>query len=179
MTTPATPVWLPTRLQFGGDWEIFVRELYAIFGRDFKINSPRFRALPVWHNRRIDPGDKYGFEEGFWHLVTRDQLIYNRQTRRNEKKRLPELDRAGRLPWARPIIDHETAGDVLAWEFDEATKWGMVVRTYIWLKDHDYVVILERQQRRHGAIYMLVTSFYLDYEAKRRDLMSRYDRRRR
>lgn len=54
----------------------------------------------------------------------------------------------------------------------------MVVRTYIWLKDHDYVVILERQQKRQGVVYMLVTSFHLDFEAKRRDLMSRYERRR-
>ena len=177
MTTPAMPDWLPPNLPFDGDWKVFVRALYIVFERDFKTNLPILRTLPIWHDRRVLP-DGDGKEEGFWHLVTRDQWVYNRTTRRNEKQRLPELNRAGRLPWARPIIDHETTPDVLAWEFDEVTKRGMVVRTYIWLKDHDYVVILERQQKRQGVVYMLVTSFHLDFEAKRRDLMSRYERRR-
>src|ERR1039458_3967837 len=175
---PAPPAWLPPFIPFGGDWNVFVRALYIIFERDFKNHWPRFRTFPVWHDRRVDPTDNYGFEEGFWHLVTRDQLVYDRQTRRNEKERLPDLDRAGRLPWAKPIIEHETAIEILAWDFDEATKWGTTVRTYVWLKNHDYVVILERQQKQRGDIFMLVTSFYVDHEAKRRDLQSRYERRR-
>jgi hypothetical protein len=59
-----------------------------------------------------------------------------------------------------------------------ATKRGIAVRTYVWLKDHDYVVVLERQQKNKGDVFMLITSFYLDFEAKRRDLQSRYERRR-
>ncbi|MBI2928195.1 MAG: hypothetical protein HYY24_21205 [Verrucomicrobia bacterium] len=175
---PAPPAWLPPFIPFGGDWNVFVRALYIVFERDFKNRWPNFRTFPVWHNRRVDPDDDYGFEEGFWHLVTRDQMVYNRQTRRDEKERLPDLDRAGRLPWAKPIIEHETAVEMLAWDFDEATKWGTVVRTYVWLKDRDYVVILERQQRDRGDVFMLVTSFLLDFEGKRRDLQSRYERRR-
>lgn len=174
---PAPPAWLPPFIPFGGDWRTFVGALHIIFTRDFKNRWPRFRTFPVWHDRRVLP-DGDGKEEGFWHLVTRDQMVYNRQTRRNEKERLPELDRAGRLPWAKPIIEHETAVEMLAWDFDEATRWGTVVRTYVWLKDHDYVVVLERQKKDKGDVFMLVTSFLLDFEGKRRDLQSRYDRRR-
>ena len=175
---PAKPGWLPPHIPFNGDWDTFVKALYIIFDRDFKKVWPRFRTFPVWYNRWIDPEDKLHFEEGFWHLVTRDQMVYNRQARRNEKERLPELDRAGRLPWAKPIIEHETAVEILAWDFDDATKWGTVVRTYVWLKNHDYVVVLERQKKDKGDVFMLITSFLLDFEGKRRDLQSRYERRR-
>jgi len=39
-------------------------------------------------------------------------------------------------------------------------------------------VILERQKKDKGDVFMLITSFYSDYEGKRRDLQSRYERRR-
>ena len=176
--TRAVPTWLPPFLPFDGDWNIFVRALYIIFERDFKRRWPVFRTCPVWHNRWVDPNDSYRFEEGFWHLVTRDEFVYNPKMRRNEKERLPEFDRAGRLPWAKPIIENETAAEMLTWDFDEATKYGPAVRTYVWLKDHDYVVVLERRQKPKGDVFMLITSFYVDFEAKRRDLQSRYERRR-
>lgn len=173
-----TPPWLPPIVPFTGNWDVFIRTLYAIFEIDFKKPWLHFRTFPVWHDRRIDPKDKYGFEEGFWHLVSRDEWVWNPKLRRKEKERLPELDRASRLPWGRPIIEHETVVEVLAWDFDEATKWGTAVRTYIWLKDHDYVVILERRQKNKGDVFILVTSFLVDFEGKRRDLQSRYERRR-
>jgi len=116
-------------------------------------------------------------EEGFWHLVTRDQWGWNRTTRSKEKERLPELNRAGRLPWARPIIDHECDDVVFVWDFEEETRDRSTVRTYAWLREHDYVVILERQAKEKGDIYMLVTSFLVEHESKRRDLQSRYERR--
>ena len=148
---PAPPRWLPAAIPFAGDWNAFVTALYAVFTRDFKGTWPRFRACPVWHDRRVLP-DGDGKEEGFWHLVTRDQWVFNLQSRRDEKERLPDLDRASRVPWARPIVEHEADGSVLVWEFDEVANRGPVVRTYVWLKDHDYVVILERQTREKGDI---------------------------
>lgn len=174
--TDAPPAWLPAAIPFAGDWRNFVETLYAIFSRDFKGRWPQFRSRPVWHDRRVfDDGD--GKEEGFWHLVTRDQWVWDSRTRRNEKERLPELDRAGRVPWARPIIEHETDVAVLAWDFEEATKRGTTVRTYVWLTKYDYVVILERQAKEKGDIFQLITSFLVDHAAKRADLGSRYERR--
>jgi len=178
VAAPATPAWLPPFIPFGGDWDIFVRALHIVFEQDFKNRWPRFRTFPVWHDRRIDPEDKHRFEEGFWHLVSRDEWVWNPKSRRKEKERLPELNRAGRLPWARPIIEHETVVEVVTWDFDEETRKGSVVRTYVWLRNHDYVVILERQQKQKGDVFMLVTSFLVDFEAKRRDLQRRYERRR-
>ena len=174
---PAKPAWLPPHIPFNGDWKVFVGAIYLVFTRDFKGTWPRFRTLPVWHDRRVlDDGD--GKEEGFWHLVQKDQWIYNPKTRRKEKERLPEFDRAGRLPWARPIIEHEIADGVKVWDYDDETPRGKAVRTYVWLENHDYVVIIERQKKDRGDVFMLITSFHLDFDGTRRDLQSRYERRR-
>lgn len=174
MTAPSRPDWLPDHVPFAGDWDAFVRTLYAIFEVDFKQRAPRFRSLPVWHDRRIEEGDRYRFEEGFWHLVTKDEWVYNRATRRKEKGRLPEFDRAGRLPWAKPIIVNSHEEIVVAWDYEDETSRGKVVRSYLWLRDFDFVVILERQTAREREIYKIITSFHVCYEAKRRDLESRY-----
>ena len=174
--TNTPPGWLPAIIPFDGDWKQFVADLYAVFTQDFKEQTPRFRSSPVWHDRRVF-ADGDGKEEGFWHLVTRDQWVWNARTRKNEKERLPELDRGSRLPWARPIIEHESDASVQVWDFDEATKRGNKLRTYVWLKDWDYVVILERQSKDRGDVFMLITSFQLDHEGKRHDLESRYARR--
>ena len=177
MTALARPAWLPDHVPFAGDWDAFVRTLYAIFESDFKHGRPRFQARPIWHDQCINRADSYRFEEAFWHLVTRDQWLYNPKTRRKEKERLPELDRAARLPWAKPITDNAATKEVLVWEFEDETRSGKIARTYLWLQEFHYVVILERQPKSKGDIFMLITSFYVDVPAKRKDLESRYERR--
>jgi hypothetical protein len=177
-SAPVPPTWLPSIIPFGGDWDTFVRSVYDVFTRDFKRCPPRFRSVAVWHDQRVDSTDKYKFEEGFWHLVTRDQLVWDPKTRQNRKQRLTDIQRAERVPWARPIIGNERAAGVVAWDFDHDSKRGHSVRTYIWLKEHDYVVILEKQIKQKCAVFMLITGFYVRHEGDRRDLQSRYDRRR-
>lgn len=171
------PDWLPGPISFNGEWTAFIRTLYAVFETDIKRGSPRFRGRPVWYNRRLEADDPHRFEEGFWHLVTRDQWVHDSKTNRKIKERLPDLDRAARLPWVKPIIDHEAAPDVVAFDFEDETRKGAVIRTYLWLRNWDYVVIFEKQPKAKGDIYMLVTSFLVDIPAKRTDLQSRYDRR--
>lgn len=177
MTAPERPDWLPDHVPHSGDWEAFIRTLYAVFESDFKHSAPRFLSLPVWHDRRIEAEDRYRFEEGFWHLVTKDEWVYNRTTRRKEKVRVPEFDRASRLPWAKPVIVNSHEKTVIAWDYEDETSRGRVVRSYLWLKDFDFVVILERQTARERKIYKLITSFHVCYEAKRKDLERRYAQR--
>ena len=178
MTVPTpAPAWLPNHVPFPGDWNSFVRTLYAIFEMDFKVATQRFRDRPLWHDRRIFSDDPFGYEEGFWHLVTSDQWRYDPKHRRKVKERLPEIARAERLPWARPITRNEADAKVVVWDFEDETTRGKAIRTYLWLKDWDYVVILERQYKAKGDIFMLITSFYVDRPSKRKDLESRYARR--
>jgi hypothetical protein len=82
------------------------------------------------------------------------------------------------LPWGRPTIENENAPEIVVWNFDEETRKGKkVVRTYLWIKQWDYAVVLERQEKSWGAIFMLITAFPVDIPAKRIDLESRYNRR--
>lgn len=177
MSDDERPAWLPAVVPFSGNWDAFIRTLYAIFEADFKRGAPRFRSRPVWFNNFVETDDSYRFEEGFWHLVTRDQWVWNPKTRQKEKERLPEFDRAGRVPWARPIIEHAQDAAVLVWDSEEPSKkGGIVIRTYLWLEPHQYVVVLQRKERERGDVFNLVTSFFVDSH-KSSDLRSRYDRR--
>ena len=171
------PGWLPDPVSFYGNWDSFVRTLYVVFETDFKHGYPRYRSRPIWHDRRVESGDSYGYEEGFWHLVTKDEWVWNSATRHKEKTRLPELDRAARLPWTKPAIDNDSVPEVLTWDFEQNVRNRNVTRTYIWLKQYDFVVVLERQAKRRGDIFMLITSFHVDHGGKRNDLESRYKRR--
>jgi len=54
---------------------------------------------------------------------------------------------------------------------------AQIVRTYLWLKQLDYVVILERQVKERGDIFMLITTFLVDAPGKHANLESRYQRR--
>lgn len=178
-TMPNTPPsWLPDKLDFDGNWEKFQSALYAVFTADFKSSSLRFRGCPVWYIRRVDLADNpHGYEEGFWHLVTRDDFVYVPEKRCKEKQRLPDIERARHLPWGRPTVVHEFKQEVLVWDFDEETRRGKTVRTYLWLKDFDYTVILERQAKERGDIFMLITTFFVDAPGKKANLESRYARR--
>ncbi len=169
------PVWLPDYIPFKGDWKRFIRTLYAIFETDFKRSKPSYKGRMVWHDRRKDSTDGFGFEEGFWHLTTKDEWIYDPQIRKERKERVPDLPRSERLPWCRPMIDHSGDASVLTWEYEE--KNGQV-RTYIWLRKHDYVAILRpRKTRDYGTVWMLVTAFFLDYRNARTNMQLKYERR--
>jgi hypothetical protein len=150
-----------------------------LFSIDFKSGTLRFRGCPVWYDRRIDKSDSHGYEEGFWHLVSRDEAVWNPSKRCKEKQRFPDIERACHLPWGRPIVEHEGASEVVVWAFEEVTRRGSIVRTYLWLKRWDYVVVLERQVKGRGDIFMLITAFLVDVPAKRIDLESRFNRRKR
>ena len=171
------PEWLPDEVPYTGNWDAFVRTLYAIFEADFKYGRPKYLNCPIWYDKRIEADDSYGFEEAFWHLITKDKWVWNPMIRKKEKQRLPEFDRASKMPWTKPVIDHDTDNTVLSWNFEDETKRGTAIRTYIWLKEFEFVVILQRQQKRFGDIFMLITSFYVDAASKQKDLERRYERR--
>lgn len=178
MPITSQPAWLPDKLPYDGNWGKFLKALYAVFTADFKRGYLRFRGCPLWHIRRVYNEDNpHGYEEGFWHLVTRYEFVWVPAKRCKEKQRLPDIERARRLPWGRPTVEHEIEPEVLVWDFDEETRRGKVVRTYLWVRDCHYAVILERQTKGIGEIFMLITAFLVDIPAKRADMESRYERR--
>jgi len=67
------------------------------------------------------------------------------------------------LPWVKPLIEHPSESEVLPWDYEEGDR---KIKTYIWFKDHDFVVIMKKYpdgKRR------LITSFYVDEPFKRKD----------
>jgi hypothetical protein len=150
------PAWLPGMQDCSGVWADVVVILFAVFDNDFRSASPRFQGLPIWWDRRIEIGEKY--EEGFWHLITRDDPLAGR---------VPDFRRAERLPWCQPTLRHDTEPEVSIWSYKEG---GGQIRTYVWLRDFDYVVILQRRSTRRGDVMVLVTAYYVDGPSSRRSL---------
>lgn len=158
-----TPVWLPPIINVNGEWSNILRILYNVFTRDFIHGKPKLENVPVWwDNRKID--DIY--EEGFWHLITKFDYTIN--------QRLPDPRRAERLPWCAPIIDFSNDSVLKVWDYLESNNR---VRTYIWLVDGDYVVILEKKKKRVGLIAFLVTAFHVDGPSSKRNLKRKFEKK--
>jgi hypothetical protein len=153
------PGWLPEIINCSGEWHTTLAGLHAIFTRDFIQGQPRLRGKRVWWDCRRDPG---GYEEGFWHLISRSDGTTG--------DRIPDYRRAERLCWCRPVIDHAEDPEVKSWNADHQGK----VREYLWLPEEDYVVVLTQRDSRTS---ILVTAYCLDGESSRRKLRRSYDNR--
>jgi hypothetical protein len=151
---PDTPAWLPPMASCDGEWSQVLPMLWGIFERDFETGHPRFQGLPVWWDKRVLPGGSY--PEGFWHLITRDCS--------RTDDRLPDFRRAERLPWCKPTITNESQPEALVFDCPHKNT----LRTYVWLRDADYFVVLEKRKHRRGEIAFLITAFHVDGERTRR-----------
>ena len=124
--------------------------LYGIFEKDFILSKTTFLGKKVVFDNRIIDGK---YPEGFWHLITRTDHKENEQ-------RLPDLKRAKRLPWIKPIIEQYKESEIKSWHNLEATNKGEAFNEvyYLWYEEGHYLVILK--ERKHG--YFLATSFYVN-----------------
>jgi hypothetical protein len=156
------PEWLPPQVLFGGDWHAFSNVLYSVFERDFKsYPKPEFRGHVVFHDNRHLESDR---EEGYWHVTTKRDP--------NTGDRFPDIERSKRLTWIRPIIEHPDDASVRC--FDRVEGRGKV-RTYLWLFEWDFVVVLEKQDRGSRKIARLITAYCVEGEWSRRRLQQKYD----
>ena len=158
------PLWLPELLSISGEPSEIIDTLYATFRRDFKNGRPVFRSLPVWWDRRTIEDSR---DEGFWHIVTQKDHATG--------YRLLDNCRAKRLAWARAAIDNAGCQDVTVFDYVEG---DCRARTYLWIKDADYVVILEEQIRDRPIAYRLITAFCLDGPKRRAAMQRKCDDRR-
>jgi hypothetical protein len=156
--------WLPEIVSVDGEWNEVLSRLYRIFEQDFKETERTFNRMKVWWDRRVAKGERY--EEGFWHLITKDQT--------KSKDRLFDPRRAERLPWCGPTISHSSDDRAKVWDFKESNGR---IRTYIWLGDWDYVVILQKRKHRKGMIAFLITAFYVDGDSTRRNVRLKFEKR--
>jgi hypothetical protein len=155
--------WLPPMFSVSPWTEQTFEELYAVFRRDLLLARVTYRGFNVWFYCERDRGK----EEIFWHLTHREDKS------QDPPVRLPDLRRCERLPWVRPMIVRcpDTASQLFDWDHKEGNG---DIKTYIWLKDLDFVVIMKKLgdgQRR------LITSFYLDYEHQRQKMQKKWTKR--
>lgn len=151
--------WLPKELDIScGTFREIIQILYAIFEKDIKYGQLKYQGCKVGFSRKVKP-DGLGYEEIFWHLVTREDKI--------TAERYLDYRRAEKLPWIKAMIKHQNDACLKVWDYQEGSiKKG--VRTYIWLENWDFVVILQKIQRTKVAIYNIITSFHLDGDGSRR-----------
>lgn len=158
------PDWLPEMVSVGGDWDNTLIHLYKIFEEDFKLARRTFKGMMLWWDQRILEGAQY--EEGFWHLITKGE---------RSGDRVFDPRRGERLPWCGPTISHsDDDSTVKVWDFREGNGR---IRTYVWLEDWDYVIILQKKERRRGTIVFLVTAFHVDGDSTRRSLRVKFGKR--
>lgn len=150
------PNWLPEIINCDGDWSQVAQRLYAIFEDHFKINPPMFQQRRVLISR-----DKSGslYEITFWHLIGGNHLT-------------PDFRRAERIGWCRPLIVHYDDPRVFCFDYMEKSK---ECRTYFWLKECDYVVVIQKE-RKHPIAH-LVTGYHLDGKSGLRKVCTKYTHR--
>lgn len=160
MTGLAAPEWLPALIQMSPWSEAVLAEMYAVFRNDFIDNPPRYEGHMVW----FFPERERDKELIFWHLTEREDPP-------RSGNRLPDFRRCERLRWARVLFDHCDDPQIKAWDYEEGAG---DVRTYLWLEDFDYVVVMKRYPDGRRR---LVTAYWVDYESKRRTLRNKYANR--
>jgi hypothetical protein len=158
MTSP----WLPSLIETNGDWQSVRAKLYAAFCADFKHGNLTMNGIPVTCDMR--PSEE-GLEEGFWHLITGFD--------RDADQRLVETERARCLGWCGAIIRNAGDDAILEWRYREKSS----LRTYLWLKAEDYVVVLQGLPPKKPRRYILLTAFHLSGESQRRNMRRRYEKR--
>jgi len=157
--TSDKPDWLPDIFQVSSWQDDTFDLLYEIFQKDFITSQPFFRGINVWSF----PEKEDGREKIFWHLTSRKDPTTG--------ERLPDLRRSELLPWVRSMIEHPDEPEVLTWNYEEGDK---DIHTYIWLHQFDFVVIMKKYPDGRRR---LITSFWIEYPRKKRELRKKYEER--
>jgi len=151
------PVWLPDLIlldTYGGSWQRYEDEVYAVFYRDFVESAPVFEKQDVCITKQLINGK----ERTFWHCIQEGDI---------EDKRTPDLRRCERIGWVRCIIEHACEPTIRQW----SNQRGRHIRRLLWLEEADYLVVLEER----GRHWMLWIAYCTTWEHTRRKLRKEYE----
>lgn len=140
-----------------------ISSLKGVFNRDF-VNNPNFS----FRNKKLNPTPAEGedtMERFFRHLTT---IITDKATRKREY----DHSRSVRLHWVRFHLEERKKDNMSVFTVEEPE--GM--RTYIWDKDEDYIIVLEPLRKKDE--YYLLTAYYMEGKDKARNKMAKKWKRR-
>ena len=158
----ALPTWLEplTRLEdFGGDPAAYIAHLFSIFERDFINSKPQFKGKSVLHDKANEGGKPRAFN----HITTEED--------RKTKQRGLSLRRCERIGWIKTIIEHADDPAVLVWQREQATKKKWAMRTYLFLEQDDFLVVM--QEIKYG--HYLITAIYVDNPVQKQKHLKAYE----
>ncbi len=157
----SSPAWLPEPMSVDGEFDEVIENIHSRFNQDFRTARPKFGEVPVWWNQRPDPEDPRGYEAEFWNLIQgHDEGPFH-------------AGRASKLCWCAAVIQNADDPAVTVFDYEEKRQ----VRTYLWLRDFDYVVVLRRLEKRFGPVMWLVTAYTVDGKSTRNKLRKKYENR--
>lgn len=150
--------WLPALIKledFGGDWDRYINEVFAIFYKDFIESQPVFDSLKIKITKHPM---KRGKERGFWHCVQEGPI---------EDNRTPDLRRCERIAWIRAIIEKANSFGIKKWP----RKTGRHFRFSLWFEEAEYLVVLEKRPN----CWLLWTAYQTNWEKTKRRLQKEYE----
>lgn len=146
------PDWLPPQLRLTGmSYQNNLDALYQVYERDFITSSPVLvDGCRVIVDNRPDSTWNDIYTYGFTHIITR-----------GDEHRGLDFDRAKKLPWVRAVLENYTEPEVTAFWYSKPKG----DRLYLWLQDHDFVVILTPLVGKRAASKgdrIIVTAYSVD-----------------
>ena len=143
------------------------KSLMGIFKRDIENNdSLSFR------NKKIRPTKKEGessMETLFNHLTTRNDEDENGN---GLKSRSFEMHRSVRLHWIKYHIEELKKDNIQIFSYEDRIDRKDIIRTYIYDKEQEYVIILEPQ--RSKTDYYLLTAYYINEKKGKKQMKQKY-----
>lgn len=143
---------------FNGDPVAYIDHLFEIFTRDFIESTPIFRGSRVFHDSNDDGGKPHAFV----HITTEE-------SKKTGDRELC-LRRCERIAWIRPIIENADDAAVLVWSKEQQTSKGWKTRTYLFLEQEDFLVILEEKTKGH----FMITAIYVDNPNQKKKHLKAY-----
>lgn len=129
--------------------------LMRIFKRDIEDNlNFKFRVKQI---RPTKIEGESPMQTLFHHLTTKED-------KDDKGKKLGtrsfEMARSIRLHWIKVHTEEKTNHDIVVFSYEDRIEGKDIIRTYIYNKTHEYVVILEPQ--RSNLDYYLLTAYHLN-----------------
>lgn len=158
----SVPVWLEPIAcleDFDGDVSKYLAHIFSIFTRDFITTSPVYKNKKVLHDKKDDGGKPATFV----HITTEED--------RTTKERVLCLRRCERIGWIKSIIENAHDPAVLVWEKEQTSTKRRTIRTYLFLEQEDFLVIIE--ELKHGCF--MITAIYVDYPHQKRKHLKDYE----